>query len=235
MTAPTPTNQGTAAPPRHPSRPLRGAGSAGCGRDGRGPPRARRAARAGGGGQGPGPRLRERPRTPSAFRAGGEGRRRPQPPQPPHRLRHGPARRQPVRGVRAAGGHDAAAGGRARRPPPTQSRGLRGPDRAGPGRGPRQGDRPPGSQAREPLRHQGRAGEDPGFRPRQAPAGVRSARSPRRGRDDFHRDRGGRRPRHRRLHVARAGPRGSRGPSLRHLRLRVGVPRDAVGRAAVQG
>jgi serine/threonine protein kinase len=41
-------------------------------------------------------------------------------------------------------------------------------------------------------------------------------------------------PRHRRLHVARAGPRGSRRPSVRHLRPRVGVPRDAVGRAAVQ-
>ena len=122
-----------------------------------------------------------------------------------------------------------------RRPPRAQSRGLRGPDRAGPGRGPREGDRPPRPQAREPLRHQGRAGEDPGLRPGQAPAGARPARSSRRGRDGFHRDRGGRRPRHRRLHVARAGQGGSRRPSVRHLRLRVGALRDAVGPAAVCG
>ena len=98
-----------------------------------------------------------------------------------------------------------------------------------------QGDRPPRPQAREPVRDQGRAGEDPRLRPRQAPAGVRSARSARGGRDDFDRDRRRRRPRHRRLHVARAGQGRSGRPSVRHLRLRVGVPRDAVGRAAVQG
>ena len=116
-----------------------------------------------------------------------------------------------------------------------QSRGLRGPDRARPGRGPREGDRAPGPEAREPLRDQGRAGEDPGLRPGQAPAGARPARSSRRRRDGFHRDRRGCRPRHRRLHVARAGQRGSRGPSVRHLRLRNGALRDAVRPAAVLG
>ena len=64
------------------------------------------------------PRTRDRSRSPSPFRAGSEGRRRPQPPQPPRGLRHRPARGQPLRRVRAAGGHDAAAGGRAGPPCP---------------------------------------------------------------------------------------------------------------------
>ena len=58
----------------------------------------------GGGGQGPACGLVGRPRPAPPLRAGGEGRRRPQPPQPPRRLRHRPARGQPLRRVRAAGG-----------------------------------------------------------------------------------------------------------------------------------
>ena len=118
---------------------------------------------------------------------------------------------------------------------PAQGRGLRGPDRARPGRGPREGDRAPGPEAREPVRDQGRAGQDPGLRPGQAPAGARPGRPSRRRGDGFHRDRGGRRPRHRRLHVARAGPGRSRRPSVRHLLLRRGALRDALGPAAVLG
>ena len=48
-------------------------------------------------------------------------------------------------------------------------------------------------------------------------------------------DRGGRRPRHRRLHVARAGQGRSRRPSVRHLLLRLGVLRDVLREAAVYG
>ena len=55
------------------------------------------------------------------------------------------------------------------------------------------------------------------------------------GGDGLHRDRRGRRPRHRRLHVARAGQGRSRRPSVRHLRLRLGALRDALGQAAVFG
>ena len=52
--------------------------------------------------------------------------------------------------------------------PARKAVGLRGPDRARPGRGPREGDRPPRPEAREPVRDHGRAREDPRLRPGQA-------------------------------------------------------------------
>ena len=52
--------------------------------------------------------------------------------------------------------------------PVAQGPGLRGAGRARAGRGPREGDRAPRPQAREPVRDEGRAGEDPGLRARQA-------------------------------------------------------------------
>ena len=45
---------------------------------------------------------------------------------------------------------------------------LRGPDREGPGGGAREGDRPPGPQAREPVPDEGRAGQDPRLRSGEA-------------------------------------------------------------------
>ena len=45
---------------------------------------------------------------------------------------------------------------------------LRAADRARPRRGAREGDRPPGPEAREPLRDQGRPGQDPRLRPGEA-------------------------------------------------------------------
>ena len=47
---------------------------------------------------------------------------------------------------------------------------LRDADRPGPGRRAREGHRPPGPEAREPLRHEGRPRQDPRLRPRQADA-----------------------------------------------------------------
>ena len=47
---------------------------------------------------------------------------------------------------------------------------LRAADRARPGGGAREGDRPPGPEAREPLRHEGRPGQDPRLRPGEADA-----------------------------------------------------------------
>ena len=118
--------------------------------------------------------------------------------------------------------------------PVAQGRRLRDPDRPRPRRRSREGDRPPRPQAREPLRDQGRPGQDPRLRPRQADASRRRRRR---------RRLGARRPAHghrararssgtRRLHVARAGPRPPGGPPLGHLLLRRGPLRDALGRAA---
>ncbi len=54
---------------------------------------------------------------------------------------------------------------------------LRDPDRPRPGGGAREGHRPPGPEAREPLRHQGRPGQDPRLRPGEADAGRRRGSS----------------------------------------------------------
>ena len=133
------------------------------------------------------------PRSAPPLRAGSEGRRRPQPSQPPRGLRHRPARGRPLRRVRAARGRDAARSAwRARPASRPQGRRLRDPDRARPGRGPREGDRPPRPQAREPLRHPGRPRQDPRLRPGQA-RGRRSTRTlvDEDGATGFHRDRAG--------------------------------------------
>ncbi len=56
--------------------------------------------------------------------------------------------------------------------PPLAAQGdrLRDPARARAGRRAREGDRPPGPEAREPVRHEGRAAQDPGLRSREAHA-----------------------------------------------------------------
>ena len=56
-----------------------------------------------------------------------------------------------------------------------QGGGLRRPDRARPGRGPREGDRASRPEAREPVRDEGRAREDPGLRPGQVARPARRA------------------------------------------------------------
>ena len=76
----------------------------------------------------------------------------------------------------------------------------------GPRRGAREGDRPPGPEAREPLRHEGRAGQDPRLRPREADAAGGPGAA---GRRTCRPATAGTEPGvvlgHARLHVARAG------------------------------
>ena len=93
--------------------------------------------------------------------------------------------------------------------PRAQGHRLRHPDREGPRGGAREGDRPPGPEAREPVPDEGRAGQDPRLRPREAedrgrrerPDGLRNGlgrhAARRRARDDG-------------LHGARAGAREGR-------------------------
>ena len=102
------------------------------------------------------------------------------------------------------------------------------PDRAGPGGRAREGHRPPRPEARQHLRDRRRPRQDPRLRAGEADRGARPER-------DRHppRDHAADRPRpragHGRLHGAGAGARRSRRPSRRHLRVRRGVLRDALG------
>ena len=82
----------------------------------------------------------------------------------------GIARRRALRRPGAARGRDAALGARRRTARAAQGDRLRHPDRPRPRRRAREGDRPPGPEAREPLRHEGRPRQDPRLRPRQADA-----------------------------------------------------------------
>ena len=124
----------------------------------------------------------------------------------------------------------ALAGGQASAAPGDR---LRPADRARPRRRARQGHRPPGPEAREPLRHERRPRQDPRLRPRQADAGQRGlgpADQPA-DRDRGHRARHGHG--HDRLHVARAGQGQARRRALGHLLLRRDPLRDALGQARV--
>ena len=147
------------------------------GRDGRGLSRERPAPRSRRRDQGAASFLLLRSRPTEALRAGSARRRRAEPPQHHDRLRHRHSRRRALRRPGAARGRDPA--GRARRRPLLAAQGhrLRDPDRAGPRRRAREGHRPPGSQAREPLRHEGRPRQDPRLRPGQADAGRGIRRS----------------------------------------------------------
>ena len=109
---------------------------------------------------------------------------------------------------------------------------LRAADRARPRRRAREGHRPPRPEAREPLRHAGRPRQDPRLRSRQAdaPGGRLAGHEPSDG-DGGHGAR--RRPRHARLHVARAGARQARRRALGHLLLRRDPLRDALGQEGV--
>ena len=105
---------------------------------------------------------------------------------------------------------------------------LLAPDRPRPRRRAREGDRPPGPEAREHLRHERRPGEDPGLRPREADARRRAGPGHATSRPQP-RHRARRHPRDARLHVARAGPGQARRRALRHLLLRRDPLRDARG------
>ena len=85
-------------------------------------------------------------------------------------LRHRHARGRAVHRHGAARRRDAARAPGGRRAPGAQGDGVRDPDRPRARRGAREGDRPPGSEAREPLRHQRRPRQDPRLRPREADA-----------------------------------------------------------------
>ena len=116
--------------------------------------------------------------------------------------------------------------------PGAQGDRLRRPDRQGPGGGAREGHRPPGPEAREPVPDEGRAGQDPRLRPGEAEAGRRGERSDGRG-NGLRRHGAGCRPGDDRLHGARAGAREARGQAVRPLLLRDDPLRDALGPARV--
>ena len=121
-----------------------------------------------------------------------------------------------LRRHRAARGRDAAVAAARRAAPASQGRGAtRAQVAARPRRRARAGHRPPRPQAREPVPHRRRAGQDPRLRPRPAgrrgsQAGDLAARRRPRGLDQPGRD-----DRHGRLHVARAGARRSRPTTAR--------------------
>ena len=152
----------TFAPSRNGRRALRD-------HPGTGPRRLRRRLR----GQGPGPRPpgggEGRPPRPHHGGGGqglprGRGHREAVPPQPDHPPRGGPERARAVPGVRAASREDAGSPdrGRAASSPGGGAHRDGGGPRARPR--PRRGSDPPGSQARERLRHEQGAGEDPRLR-----------------------------------------------------------------------
>ena len=153
---------------------------------------------------------------------------RPQPPQHHRGLRHRDARRRAVRRHGAARGRDPA------QPParPGRCPVRKALDYAiqiarGPRRRAREGDRPPGPEAREPVPDEGRAGQDPGLRPGQADAAETDGAPADEPADGDPRHRAGRRARDGRLHVARAGAGQARRPPLGHLRVRRDPLRDA--------
>ena len=179
--------------------------------------------------QGPSAVILRRRRPPPPVRTGGPRGLGAQSPQHHLPLRRGLARRHALRRQRATGGRDAALAPFDRRAPAAQGHRVRRTGRPRPRRRAREGHRPPGPQAREPLRHRGRPGQDPRLRPGQAdPAGGDGAAADL----DPHRlagYRARRRHGHGRLHVARAGQGTARGPTLRHLLLRSDPLRDARG------
>ena len=171
------------------------------------------------------------------FEIEAQGSGRPQPSQHPRRLRHRQRRRPVVLRLGVARRREPAHASRGDGPPDAQGPRLCDPDRPRPRRRARQGDRPPRPEARERLRHPGRAGQDPRLRPGQAHplrgfAGLEPgphAFTGQRGHDA--RDPDG----HGGLHVSRAGAPAARGLPLRHLLLRGDPLRDALGAAGLPG
>ncbi len=149
-----------------------------------------------------------------------------------------------ARGAGRPGGADSRAGRRrnARRADRSRSasdrRGARdrAPDRPRPRGRAREGDRAPGSQAREREARPGRTGQGARLRARESArhrrvlAGHHVFAD-----DDRGRDAGRRRARHGRLHVAGAGARQARRRARRHLGLRDGALRDAHGPQGLRG
>ncbi len=175
---------------------------------------------------------RPRPGAGAPAQAGGAGRRVARPPGGLGRLRDRRGRRGDVHrdGAGAGPSPRRPPGRRPARPVPR----ARPRDRGGGGarRGPLPRRRPPRPQAEERHAHRVGAREDHRLRSRQArpapPAFRERGRHARLGR---HRPRPD--PRHRRLHVARAGPWHGGGRAQRPLRLRRAPLRDAVGRAGL--
>ena len=103
-------------------------------------------------------------------------------------------------------------------------------NRPGAGRRAPEGNHPPRPEAREPVPHQRRRGQDPRLRPRTSDATARS-----RGLDTHRPDRARRTAGNGRLHVPRTGPRGARRRTLGHLLLRNRAVRDVLRTARVPG
>ena len=215
---------------RNEARSLRGPRPARRRGDGRGLPRARRAAEARRRGQGAALVVRAGPRTPAPLRAGSAVGRRAQPPEHHVGLRARRVRGFSVHRHGAPRGRDAARAALGRRAARAQGHRLRDPGRPRAGGGAREGDRSPGPEAREPLRDERRPGQDPRLRPRQADAGRRRGRAA----DepaDRRRHRARRRARHARLHGARAGQGKEGRRALGHLLVRRRPLRDDLGLA----
>ena len=139
---------------------------------GRGVPRPGHAAGPGRGRQGLAGAVHGRPRAPAAVRAGGPGGGGPKPSQYPRLTTWAPTRARPTSSPNCSRGRRSG-NGCAKAPSRRQGGGTRCANRPGPRGGPREGHRPPRHEAREPLHHGGRPGEDPRLRP--GPAQARGA------------------------------------------------------------
>ena len=213
-------------------------------RDGRGVSRDRHEARPRGGAQAAASGLCLRPRPPRPLRARGEAARLAEPPE--HRaavcLRAGRADRRVVRSSARDGagrGRGPGTAAQARADRRRRSGRDRAPGRRGTRGRAREGHRPPRPQAREREAHARRQGQGARFRPRQGvlgrsdvgllggPLAVPDTRPHRHGR--------GHHPRHRRVHVARAGARAHGRQARGRLGLRCRAVRDAHRQAALRG
>ena len=199
----------------------------GAGGHGRGVPRSRHQARPRRGDQAPAAGLRLRRRPPRSLRARGEAPRLAQPPRDRPPLRPRGRGRPAVPRPRAGRGRGPLGAHRPRPRSPRRRRCDREADRRGSRGRPREGDRPPRPQAGEREGRRGRPGQGARLRPRQGLGG-------RRGRGGLgqrravavadprpRRHRGRPPPRHRGLHVARAGA----GEAGRQAGGRVGLRR----------
>ena len=224
---------------------LRSSRSARGGGNGRGLSGSRREVEARGRGEGAAALLLERSGEAAPLRAGGPGGGRLEPSQHPGHLRHRHGGGGAVHRLGAAGRRNAARAPLGRSAPGAQGDRLRPADRSWTRGGAREGDRAPRPEAREPLRHAGRARQDPRLRSGILAAARRGRKRasgrgrPSRGNNQSDGNsngvwnRAGRRPGDAGLHVARAGAGPGRRCSIRHLRVRRDPLRDALGKAGL--
>ena len=134
----------------------------------------------------------------------------------------------------ASGRRDAAREARLGSDLPEAGRGLRAPGCQGPLRRPREGHRPPGPEAREPLRHERRPRQDPRLRPGEEGRGGRPRASETSAPTDSRPHGAGDGDGDGGLHVARAGAGAAGRSPLGHLLLRGDPLRAALGQEGIQ-